>query len=505
MNMETIENLLKIVKNYNPKADLDLIRLAYDFAEQAHQGQKRLSGIPYIEHPLNVAVTLAEMKLDTAIIVAGLLHDIPEDTAITLNEIKKNFGADVASMVEGVTKLGKLKYRGVERYIENLRKMFVSIAKDIRVIIIKFADRLHNLKTLDALPEKKRQRVALESLEIYAPIANRLGMGEMKGQIEDYSFKHLNAKEYNWITEIMTESYQQRKQWLDTIKKITQKELQHSHIEIVSMHGRVKHTYSLFCKILRYNRDINKIYDLVALRVIVKDLADCYATLGVIHKLWRPVPSRIKDYISQPKPNGYQSIHTTVFAADGQIVEFQIRTEKMHEEAEFGVAAHWHYDEKGSAIPSKNIAWVKELAAFQKVSLQKLTDLEDLKIDVFQNRIFVFTPRGDVIDLPERASPVDFAYSIHTELGNKCVGARINDQLASLDTSLKSGDVVEILTDKNRKGPSLEWLKFVKTNAARGHIKAKAHSSLTDWLKTKILPEKFPKKEADKIRKKKLF
>lgn len=503
--METIENLLGIVKRHDPEADLDLIRLAYDFAVQAHQGQKRLSGAPYIEHPLSVATTLAEMKLDTPIIVAGLLHDIPEDTAVTLNEIKKNFGTDVASMVEGVTKLGKLKYRGMERYIENLRKMFVSIAKDLRVIIIKFADRLHNLKTLDALPEKKRQRVALESLEIYAPIANRLGMGEMKGQLEDYSFKYLNPSEYEWITQLLTESYQQKKKWLDTIKDITQKELKASGVHIVSLHGRVKHTYSLYCKVLRYNRDINKIYDVVALRIIVKDLADCYAALGIIHKLWRPVPSRIKDYISQPKPNGYQSLHTTVFTLEGQIVEFQIRTEKMHEEAEFGVAAHWHYDEKGATIPSKHIAWVKELAAFQKINLQKFVDLENLKIDVFQNRIFVFTPRGDVIDLPERASPVDFAYAIHTELGNKCVGARVNDQLARLDTSLKSGDVVEILTDKNRKGPSLDWLKFVKTNTARDHIKNEAHTSLTDWLKTKILPEKFPKKEAEKIRKKKLL
>ncbi len=480
-----------------------MVRLAYDFAEQAHRNQKRLTGESYIIHSLNTAFTLAEMKLDVPIIIAGLLHDVPEDTAVGLAEIKKNFGPDVASMVEGITKLGKLKYRGVERYIENLRKMFVAIATDIRVILIKFADRLHNLQTLDAQPESKRFRIALETLEIYAPIANRLGMGEMKGQLEDFSFKYVNPKEYAWVSQIETEGYEKKKDCLEKIKKLTRQCLKEAGIEFLSFHGRVKHLYSLYQKLLRFNRDISKIYDLVALRLIVKDLADCYAALGVIHKLWRPLPGRIKDYISQPKPNGYHSLHTTVFGQDGFIVEFQIRTQKMHDEAEFGIAAHWNYDERGSTIPPKQIAWVKELAALQKDSLSRLRDLEHLKIDIFQNRIFVFTPKGDVIDLPESASPVDLAYNVHTDLGNQCIGARVNDQLSTLDTTLKSGDMVEILIDKNRKGPNLDWLKFVKTNSARHHIKTAAKATLAQWLKTKIMPEKMPAKTSDKIRKKK--
>lgn len=497
----TIEDLLQILKHNHPKADLDLVRLAYDFAQQAHEGQTRLSGAPYILHPLQVAITLAEMKLDAPMIMAGLLHDVPEDTSVSLTEIKKNFGADIAGMVEGITKLGKLKYRGLERYIENLRKMFVAIAKDIHVIVIKFADRLHNLKTLDSLPENKRYRIALESLEIYAPIANRLGMGEMKGQLEDYSFKYINPKEYDWVKNLVVERYNQRKKTLDKIKQLTQKELSAAKVEVLDFRGRVKHLYSLYRKLLRFDRDISKIHDLVALRIIVKDLADCYATLGVIHKIWRPLSNRIKDYIAQPKPNGYQSLHTTVFANDKQIVEFQIRTQKMHDEAEFGIAAHWHYDEHGSTIPKSQISWVKELAYFQKTSLRRLADLEGLKIDIFQTRIFVFTPKGDVIDLPENASPVDFAYAIHTDLGNRCIGARVNDQLTNLETSLKSGDVVEILIDKNRKGPSSDWLKFVKTNSARDHIKTFAKHSIASWLKTKILPEKMPTKSNDLIKK----
>ncbi len=379
------------------------------------------------------------------------------------------------------------------------------MADDVRVILIKFADRLHNLKTLGYLPENKRRRVAMETLEIYAPIANRLGMGEMKGQLEDLSFQYLYPKEYAWVSQLLAESYHQKKSWLNKIKKETEKEIAQAGVEIISCHGRVKYLYSLYKKLLQHNRDISKIYDLVALRIIVKDISDCYAVLGVIHKLWRPLPGRIKDYISQPKPNGYQSLHTTVFALGEQIVEFQVRTQKMHESAEFGVAAHWNYDERGAFLPSKQISWVKELAAFQKTSLRRLVDLENLKIDVFQNRIFVFTPQGDVLDLPENASPIDFAYAIHTDLGNQCVGCRLNEQLASLDTPLKSGDVVEILTDKNRKGPSLDWLNFTKTGGARSRIKTFARSSLASWIKNKILPEKFPPRELPKPKKRRFI
>lgn len=496
MSKVSFSKLLAIIKETNPQADLDLVRLAYDFAAAAHEGQKRASGEPYINHSLGTAVTLAQMKLDLPIILAGLFHDIPEDTDVTLAEIEKNFGRDIAAMVEGITKLGKLKYRGVERYLENLRKMFVAMAKDVRVILIKFADRLNNLESLDFLPPNKRLRIALESLEIYAPIANRLGMGEMKGQLEDLSFKYINPKEYKFTVDLVQQKYDERKKSLQQIKTRTEQELKAMGIKVISFHGRVKHLYSLYKKFLRHEQDITKIYDLVALRLVMEDLADCYATLGVIHKLWKPMPARIKDYIAQPKPNGYQSIHTTVFCLEGEIVEFQIRTLKMHEEAEFGIAAHWRYDEKGAAIPPRQLSWVKELAAMQEKIFKSLKDVDALKIDIFQNRIFAFTPKGDVLDLPENATPVDFAYAIHTDLGNQCVGARLNGHMASLDQTIKSGDMVEIIIDKNRRGPSIDWLKFVKTSLARDRVKMYAKSSLAGWLKRKILSEKLPKAKA---------
>lgn len=491
----SIERLLNTVKNNNPEADLDLIRLAYDYAAKAHDGQKRASGEPYINHPLAVAQYLAEINLDTAIIIAGLLHDVPEDTSATIKDIEKNFGSDIASMVAGITKLGKLKYRGVERYVENLRKMFIAIAQDVRIMIIKFADRLHNLKTLDSLPENKRYRIALESLEMFAPIAGRLGMGEIKGQLEDLSFKYVDAENYQLMLKLQTESSSVHQKNLDKIKEITEKELASARVPIISFHGRIKHLYSLFRKFIRYNKEIDKIYDIVALRVIVPTIADCYASLGIIHKLWRPVPNRIKDYIAQPKPNGYQSLHTATFCLEGQIVEFQIRTEKMHEEAEYGIAAHWQYKEhKTGENKAKQISWINELAQIQKTVFKNVKDIENLKIDFFQNRIFVWTPRGDIIDLPEAATPVDFAYAIHTDVGNKCVGCRINNQLSSLDTPLKNGDIAEIITDKKRKGPNPGWLKFVKTNGAKSRIKTYAKSSLGDWIKDKlsIIKENLP-------------
>lgn len=486
--MEQIDHLLATIKQHNPEADLELIKKAYDFASAAHAGQKRLTGEPYITHPLATAQILAEMQLDTTIIAAGLLHDVPEDTAVSLAEVRKNFGDDIVSIIAGITKLGKIKYRGVVRYLENLRKMFLAFAKDIRIILVKFADRLHNLQTLSALPEKKRYRIALESLEIYAPIAARLGMGEMRGSLEDAAFKYVMPEEYEWVKGIEAEIYKQKEESLEKIKKQTQKEFEDAGIKIIKTQARIKHLYSLYKKLVRNDRDINKIHDLLALRLIVKDITDCYAALGVVHKLWRPLKGRIKDYIAQPKPNGYQSLHTTVFGLDGLIVEFQIRTEKMHEDAEYGIAAHWHFHENGSKIPSRYVSWVKELASLQKkmVAELKLQDIESLKIDVFQNRIFVFTPKGDVLDLPENATPVDFAYAVHTEIGNKCVGARVNDQLVGLDTTLKNGDMVEIIIDKNRKGPSADWLKFAHTRLARSQIKTHTRFSLSSLLKSRM-------------------
>ncbi len=486
----TIDVLIDKIKSYNHSADLDMVRLVYDFAAKAHDGQFRKSGEPYIIHPLSAAYILATMKIEVNIILATLLHDVPEDTAVTLEEIEKNFGSDIASMICGITKLGKLKYRGVERYIENLRKMFVAMAEDVRVMIIKFADRTHNLLTLDSLPEKKRYRIALESLEIYAPIAHRLGMGEFKGMLEDLSFKYVYPKEYERTKVIRDKILEGTEVYIEKIIGKIKNELTFSHIPFIEVYGRKKQLYSFYEKLQKKNWETDKIYDTLALRIIVPTIGDCYATLGIIHKLWKPLKGRIKDYIGQPKPNGYKSLHTTVFADQGKIVEFQIRTPEIQENAEYGIAAHWLYDENGARRPTKEIAWAKELVKIQQEVLNKLSDLEALKIDFFHNRIFAFTPSGDVIDLPEDATPVDFAYQIHSEIGNTCSQAKVNDLIVKLDTPLQSGDVVEIITDKNRKGPSADWLKFVKTHEARTHIKSSIKKkSLGSWLRG-MLPTK---------------
>ncbi|MBI2443703.1 MAG: bifunctional (p)ppGpp synthetase/guanosine-3',5'-bis(diphosphate) 3'-pyrophosphohydrolase [Candidatus Magasanikbacteria bacterium] len=486
----TAEDLVGKIKQYFRSKDLDLVWLAYEVAESAHRGQTRKSGEPYITHPLAVAYILASLRIDLPIVIAALLHDVPEDTAVTLEEIEKNFGADVASMIRGITKLGKLKYRGVERYIENLRKMFVAMAEDVRVMIIKFADRVHNLLTLEALEEEKRYRVALESLEIFAPIANRLGMGEFKGLLEDLSFPWVYPKEYERVKRLRDELLSGSEAVIESVLNRLREELTASGIRYLDIHGRKKQLYSFYQKLLKKEGETEKIYDIIALRIIVPDVSDCYAALGVLHKLWRPLKGRIKDYIAQPKPNGYQSLHTTVFCANGQVVEFQIRTLAMHQEAEYGVAAHWHYDEGGRRLPSRDIGWAKELARIQQEVLVSASALEELKVDFFRSRIFVFTPAGDVIDLPEDATPVDFAYHIHSEVGNTCTGTRVNDQLVGLDTLLKSGDVVEIITDKNRRGPSPDWLKIAKTHVARSHIKSGLkRSPLDGWIKL-ILPKR---------------
>ena len=484
----TIQGLIEKIRVYAPTADLEIVQLAYDFAALAHTGQMRKSGEPYIVHPLAAAHILADMRIDPIIITATLLHDVPEDTAVTIEAVEANFGSEIAGLVRGITKLGKLKYRGVERYIENLRKMFVAMAEDVRVMIMKFADRIHNLQTLDALAPEKQYRIALESLEIFAPIANRLGMGEMKGQLEDLSFKYVYPTEYQATKKIMEERIRGKEAHLGEIQKRAREEMRKAGIPIISVHGRSKRLYSLYQKLRRKEYDVTKIHDVVAIRIIVPTIGDCYTALGILHKIWRPVKGRIKDYISQPKPNGYQSLHTTVFE-QGELVEFQIRTPIMHEEAEFGIAAHWHYDERGSRLPAREIKWVRELAEIQKEVLNNLSDLEAIKVDFLQNRIFVFTPKGDVIDLPEDATPVDFAYHIHTDIGNRCTGAFVNDRMISLETPLKNGDVVEIIIDKNRKGPNQDWLEFVKTNTAKIHIKNQQKARLTKWLKA-VLPGK---------------
>jgi GTP diphosphokinase / guanosine-3',5'-bis(diphosphate) 3'-diphosphatase len=457
------------IKEHYSESDLKLIKKAYEFANVAHAGQKRATGVDYIEHSLNTAYNLAELRLSTAIIMAGLLHDVPEDTERTLEEIKKEFGSDIAKMVEGITKLSNIKYRGIERYVENLRKMFVAMAEDIRVILIKFADRLHNLQTLYALPANKQKRIAMETLEIYTPIANRLGIGELQSKLEDAAFKYSNPDEYNFIEQLIKTNLPQKKEALNRMTIAIKKELEDSKTSYLKIFGRTKHYYSYYRKYLKYNKNEKNIYDLIAIRIIVDSVVNCYTILGIIHNKYKPIRGKIKDYIAQPKPNGYQSLHTAVFGENNEVIEIQIRTQEMNDQAEFGIASHWNYKENKSDS-YKNISWVNELASWLKNIQDNDEFLEGAKIDIFKNRIFVFTPKGDVIDLPEDASPVDFAYHIHTDIGDRCTQALVNSEMVQLKHKLKNGDVVEILINKNKKGPNPDWLKFVKTRTARSHI-----------------------------------
>lgn len=463
--------------HYGPE-DFALLERAFTFAQAAHEGQMRTTGEPYFTHPFAVALKLADLKLPSNVIAAGLLHDVPEDTERTVEDITTTFGDDIASMVGAITKLGKVKYRGEERYIENLRKMFVAMAEDVRVVFIKFADRMHNMETLYALPEHKRLRIAKEVLEIYAPIANRLGMGEYRGLFEDYAFKYIEPKEYSWTKHLLEERVKKFGPSLDCAMKRISNELHGHDLGYVDIHGRVKHCYSLYRKLQKYKNDMSKVYDIVAMRVVVKDITDCYAVLGILHGLYTPLPGRIKDYIAQPKPNGYQSLHTTVFDESGSILEFQIRTQAMHEESEYGVAAHWRY-KQGATREERNVEWMEELARIQKELSANdfMAHLNELKLDMFRDRIFVFTPKGDVIDLPEESTPIDMAYAIHTEIGNKVAQAKINGEIASLDRALKSGDMCELIIDKNRKMPNKDWLKFVKTRHAKSKIRSALHEA----------------------------
>lgn len=469
-----LKKILQILRQNYPQANLELVKIAYDFAEEAHRGQKRLSGKSQINHCLATALNLVQWKLPTDVVIAGLLHDIPEYTAYTIADIEKKFGVEVAKMVEGEIRLDNIKYRGRERYAENLRRMFLAMAKDIRIIFIKFAERIDNLKTLDALTEEKRKRLAIESLEIYAAVAIRLGMDKIRRQLEDLSFKYLQPKEYKWVEGLMRTKYMAQGLRMDRIKRIIRRDMRRANIKITDIHTRTKGTYSLYKKLLRYNKNIDAIYDIFASRIIVDDIANCYTALGIIHNRWKPLKGRIKDYIAQPKPNGYQSLHTSVFYS-GKVIEFQIRTQKMHEESEYGVASHWFYKEQGekSLFINKHASWLKELTQIQKRVKEKekfLRLVNELKIDIFQNRIFVFTPRGDVIDLPEKATPIDFAYNLHTDIGNKCAGAKVNNEIAPLDYKLFSGDMVEIILNEKQKTPDAAWLKFTRTHRARIQI-----------------------------------
>ncbi len=473
MDSTIFSNLTDRLDSQYRADDIALLQRAYNYAKSAHEGQLRATGEPYFVHCFSVALKLADLKLPSAVIAAGLMHDVPEDTEKTVEDITAEFGEDIGHMVGAITKLGNVKYRGEERYIENLRKMFVAMAEDVRVVFIKFADRMHNMETLYALPDHKRLRIAKEVLEIYSPIANRLGMGEYRGQFEDYAFKYLEPKEYAWTKHLLEERVKKFGPSMESAIKMVSEGLRQNNVDFLDVHGRVKHCYSLYRKLQKYKNDMSKVYDIVAMRVVVKDITDCYAVLGLLHGLYTPLPGRIKDYIAQPKPNGYQSLHTTVFDDTGSILEFQIRTQAMHEESEYGVAAHWRY-KQGASMAERNVAWMEELSRIQKeLSADDfMKHLNELKLDMFRDRIFVFTPKGDVIDLPEDSTPIDMAYAIHTEIGNKVSQAKVNGEISALDKSLKSGDVCELIIDKNRKSPNKDWLKFVKTRHARSKIKA---------------------------------
>ena len=484
----TVEELLKIRKVSYSDEQKKRIRKAYDFAKKAHHGQKRASGDDYFIHCVATAKTLVKMGLGSITVSAALLHDVYEDTEVSLEEIRKEFGKEIAFIVEGISKLSKVQLKGSDDdyYLNNLQKMFLAMAADIRVILVKLADRLHNMETLSALPREKQQRIAKETMEIFVPIANRLGIGEIKGRLEDLCFKYLDPRNYHHVVKLEEETHSASQKYIDEIIKTLRKKLKEEGTEYIDIHGRVKHYYSLFMKLQRYDNDIDKIYDLIAVRIVVPKVSDCYEALGVVHKNYRPLIGRIKDYISLPKPNGYKSIHTTVFGPKGRIVEVQIRTEQMHDEAEYGIAAHWIYDQGKKnnwkdlvfgdqhrpKVPDEEISWVKQLKEWHK-QVGGGTDefWRSLKIDFFQNHIFVFTPNGDVVELPEGATPIDFAYKIHSEIGNKTSGVKINGKMSALDTVLSNGDLVEIITAKNKKMPSRDWLNFVKTAQAKDKIK----------------------------------
>jgi GTP pyrophosphokinase len=483
----TLEDILKSLHSNPSKERIELITKAYHFAVEAHTGQKRRSGQEYIQHPIAVAKILAEIGMGGKAIAAGLLHDVPEDTKVTLEEVEKTFGKEIAAMVDGVTKLGKIKLRGSheEYFLENLRKMLLAMAADIRVIIIKLADRLHNMKTLEYNPGDKQQRIARETMEVFAPIANRLGMGEIKSQLQDLSFKYLEPENYKLAQELETKTYHEQEKFVNKAISELKAELLKEGITVITIDGRAKSLYSLFLKLKKHDMDINRIYDLAAVRVILPEVTDCYETLGIVHKKYRPMVGRIKDYISLPKPNGYQSIHTTVFGPEGRIMEVQIRTEKMHNEAEFGIAAHWIYAENkkkkswkdylfGTKAnrPEKDLNWVKQLREWQnEIGRDDEEFIQSLKIDFFKNHIFAFTPKGDIIDLPEDATPIDFAYAIHSEIGNHATGAKVDNKMVPLDYRVRNGEVIEILTSKERKKPNQDWLKFAKTSVAKSHIR----------------------------------
>ena len=470
--------LVARIRKYHPSADISMVEKAYRIAKDAHKDQVRKSGEPYIIHPLWVGIILADLEMDKETIVAGMLHDAVEDTAMTLDDITREFGEEVALLVDGVTKLGQLSYSQdkLEVQAENLRKMFLAMAKDIRVIIIKLADRLHNMRTLEFMTPAKQQEKARETMDIYAPIARRLGISKIKTELDDLSLKYWKPDVYNQLVKDLNERKTEREEFVQQIVAEVTKHMENAHIK-AKVYGRVKHFFSIYKKMVNQNKTLDQVYDLFAVRIIVDTVKDCYAALGVIHEMYTPIPGRFKDYIAMPKPNMYQSLHTTLMGPSGQPFEIQIRTEEMHKTAEYGIAAHWKYKEgadaaKSMASQEEKLNWLRQILEWQRDMSDNREFLSLLKgdLDLFADDVYCFTPNGDVKNLPNGSTPVDFAYAIHSAVGNKMVGARVNGKLVNIDYKIQNGDRIEILTSQNSRGPSRDWLNIVKSTQAKNKI-----------------------------------
>jgi GTP diphosphokinase / guanosine-3',5'-bis(diphosphate) 3'-diphosphatase len=475
--MIRFEDLIEKVRASNPEADVELLRRAYVFSAYEHKGQVRHSGEPYLVHPLEVADLLADMKLDVVAIAAGLLHDIVEDTQTPIERIRELFGTDVAHVVEGVTKLGAISFSSSEeRQAENFRKMLLAMVDDIRVILVKLADRLHNMRTLHHLPEERRIKIAQETRDIYAPIANRLGMSKVKNELEELAFKYLEAKSYEGLRARVESRRRATEGMIEELRKTITAKLSDAQVPVIAIDGRIKRLFSIHQKLKRQKIDLDQVYDLVALRIVTNSVKDCYATLGIIHQTWSPVPGRIKDFIAMPRPNGYQSLHTSVVSERGFPFEVQIRTAEMHRQAEEGIAAHWKYKEGrvGAGRDEQYFLWLRQLLEWQQEVRDPQEFLQNLKIELYPEEVYIFTPKGEVKALPRDATPVDFAYAIHTDVGHQCVGARVNGKMVPLRTRLRNGDIVEIVTTPGHK-PSRDWLNIVATSRARNKIKHFIH------------------------------